>query len=358
MGISVTLFSCMMAVFWSSLLLLVFILCCRWRWFLRHFGVTGLTALQWLCVARLLLFFELPGSAPVSLPVLLNPMTEALTVRGEQHTGPTQLAVFLLGVWAGAGFFLLVKDLVRFWRFYAQIKSFPEVEDPRVYETWCDIAGPGARNIRIAAGYPLTTPFVTGVFHPVIVLPRIPWEPRQLSAVLEHEYVHIRRWHILLRITLRLVCIAVWWNPLWRIWYREVLALMELRCDQLLMRGKSPADILEYCDVLLLFSRRHSEKPYGAGLAFARSSTAPRRFYFILGTVESKIKPTFLGTAILLASIFLAAAATYAVVFQPYYPQAGDWTDVTGNAITAVVDIEGRRYEVDWETLLALKEAA
>ena len=80
----------------------------------------------------------------------------------------------------------------------------------------------------------IATPLTYGIFHPVILLPsHTDWQDTaSLPHILEHEYVHVQRFHALAKLVLAAAACVHWFNPL--VWCMYVLANrdMELSCDE------------------------------------------------------------------------------------------------------------------------------
>lgn len=76
---------------------------------------------------------------------------------------------------------------------------------------------------------------VVGVLHPVIILNEriiLQLTDTELSAILCHEMVHIRRGHIILGRVFDYICILNWLNPLAWIAKREFAVHCEIDCDR------------------------------------------------------------------------------------------------------------------------------
>jgi beta-lactamase regulating signal transducer with metallopeptidase domain len=94
-------------------------------------------------------------------------------------------------------------------------------------------------------------PLVTGIVHPVILLPRSAreWTEDELRIVLLHELAHVRRADIAVRAVAMIACAIHWFNPL--IWTLAALSTRdaELAADDLVLyAGVRPST---YADALL-----------------------------------------------------------------------------------------------------------
>lgn len=90
------------------------------------------------------------------------------------------------------------------------------------------------RTISIRQSDRISSPLTFGVLHPVILMPKkTDWENEdELKYVLEHEFVHIKRFDILFKLALIAAVCLHWFNPF--VWIMYVLANrdIELCCDE------------------------------------------------------------------------------------------------------------------------------
>ena len=94
------------------------------------------------------------------------------------------------------------------------------------------------RTISIRQSSRFSAPLTYGILRPVILVPTsTEWEnTASLQYVLEHEYVHIRRFDSIKKIALIIVLCVHWFNPL--VWAMYILANrdIELSCDEAVVR--------------------------------------------------------------------------------------------------------------------------
>lgn len=90
------------------------------------------------------------------------------------------------------------------------------------------------RTISIRQSDRISSPLTFGILHPVILMPKkTDWENEdELKYVLEHEFVHIKRFDILSKLALIAAVCLHWFNPF--VWIMYVLANrdIELCCDE------------------------------------------------------------------------------------------------------------------------------
>lgn len=123
-----------------------------------------------------------------------------------------------------------------------------------------------AGRIGLAESALADTPMLTGVIHPVIVLPAVPakktetatgsgWEGTgkedMLRGILAHELVHARRFDLLYKWLVTAVSSLYWFHPLFILIRREISRSCELSCDEAVIRGMSAVQRRRYGETLL-----------------------------------------------------------------------------------------------------------
>lgn len=137
-------------------------------------------------------------------------------------------------LWLAGAAGLTLWQLAAHWRFRRYLRRWAEpVEDPSALaqlETQKTRLGLKA-SVSLAVCTGVDSPMLAGLFHPVILLPRFPGDPEELSLVLLHELCHLRRRDILYKALLYAAGAFHWFNPLVWMMVRQGMRDMELCCD-------------------------------------------------------------------------------------------------------------------------------
>lgn len=94
------------------------------------------------------------------------------------------------------------------------------------------------RKISIRQTGLVSAPLTYGIVSPVILVPKnLNWEDEKLPLILEHEYIHIRRFDTITKLFYTAALCIHWFNPL--VWVMFVLANrdLELSCDEQVIRS-------------------------------------------------------------------------------------------------------------------------
>lgn len=96
-----------------------------------------------------------------------------------------------------------------------------------------------------------SSPFMTGIFRPTLVLPARELTEEQLNNILHHEMTHFKRHDILYKWLVSLVKCVHWFNPV--IWYaaKQINTECEISCDMAVTLTMSRAQEMSYIDTVL-----------------------------------------------------------------------------------------------------------
>ena len=261
-------------------------------------------------LARLLIPFSLPShlsiysllkrsAAPVSanapaamLPIVSPQQTAALPAQPAATPG-TALSPWSM-VWIAGMILCAVVFAVTYWKCYREFQTSLPVENDTA-RRWLQ-AHPLWRTISIRQSDRISSPLTFGILHPVILMPKkTDWEDDlALRYVLEHEFVHIRRWDTLSKLLLIAAVCAHWFNPL--VWVMYVLANrdLELSCDETVVRHFGSGTRASYAKVLIRMEE-------------TRSGFAPLCNHFSKNAIEERITAIMKTKKTTMISLILAA---------------------------------------------------
>lgn len=104
------------------------------------------------------------------------------------------------------------------------------------------------------------TPFIYGIFHPVIVLPDSIHSKEELFYILSHETFHYYNHHTLYKFLCSLLEVIYFWNPLVKIFVKEINRIIEISVDSKVIAPLEPLGRLDYSKSLTSMARTLAEK--------------------------------------------------------------------------------------------------
>jgi beta-lactamase regulating signal transducer with metallopeptidase domain len=155
-----------------------------------------------------------------------------------------------------------------------------------------------------------TTPVVTGLFRPSILLPARAreWDADRRRSVLFHELAHVQRGDCRVQALAQAACALYWFSPLMWMTFARLRAERERACDdRVLQSGLTPS---VYAGHLLEIARdlERGLQP-SAALAAARPSEIEGRLVAVLAQGRARV-PTVWARAIVLTMITIVTGAS------------------------------------------------
>ncbi|MDO4265026.1 MAG: M56 family metallopeptidase [Eubacteriales bacterium] len=200
--------------------------------------------------------FSVPLAMPVSFSVR---QTEgwAAPVAGTLYTDAVTrqppLETWMFSIWAAGFTCLIIFKAVQ----YIQLACFVKNARTEKEET-------AVCHIPVCSSDKIMEPFVFGILHPLICLPKGLCEAHK-QMILRHECTHVRRRDILKKEFYLLLCCLYWYNPAIWIWKRYACLDLEMACDEAATESMQPAQRKNYA--VLLLSRNGTEEKMRAHTA-------------------------------------------------------------------------------------------
>ncbi len=192
------------------------------------------------------------------------------------------------------------------------------------------------RTISIRQSDRISSPLTFGILHPVILMPKnTDWENEEmLRYVLEHEFVHIKRFDILSKLLLIAAVCLHWFNPF--VWIMYVLANrdIELCCDETVVRHFGRGTRASYARVLISMEE-------------TKSGFVPLCSHFSKNAIEERITAimkTKKTTIISIVAALVLVAGTVAI-----FATSAQKEETSDNATTANAVESGDAMEPDAE---------
>lgn len=220
---------------------------------------------------------------------------------------------FLLILWSTG----IVFNLGRFIYNYRKILNFIKLCSNELICTEID-----GRKIHVLKIDKESSPFVIGLFKPIVILPSLQLTEKDFKFILKHECIHISNRDLFIKYFYELFVIIYWWNPAVYLFRNHVNQILEIRTDEILTSSYNIEQRFDYIETLI----KVSEAPHFTKRRFSVSFTVEskelllQRSRNILSkkTVsQNKLKKRVLFVSIL--SLFYLAVS--AITFEPYFIQ-------------------------------------
>lgn len=196
---------------------------------------------------------QTPGDALAADEAALPAVTQARVETGGLTLADIRQAVrsprFLFSLWLSGFLVSAAWQLSGYLRFRRELEATLRPARSADRALFAQLSGqPRPRLCRSRA---VTTPMLVGVFRPLIVLPEGDYSETVLRGILAHELTHQRRGDVAVKWLAVFAGLLHWFNPVTRLFRRELDRACELACDERLLRGMDAGEQRLYGDMLL-----------------------------------------------------------------------------------------------------------
>ena len=148
-------------------------------------------------------------------------------------------------VWLIGAIALMLLNVVRYVRLNIKIRKNGEVISCPETREYTD------RKINVRVWENVASPFMTGVFRPMLILPKTELSSEQLHNILRHEMTHFKRHDILYKWSAEFVKCVHWFNP--AAWYisKQISTECEISCDMTVTKNMSGSEEMSYINTIL-----------------------------------------------------------------------------------------------------------
>ena len=217
------------------------------------------------------------------------------------------------------------------------------------------------KNVQLIYTENCDSPFTTGLFSPMIVLPyNTNYTMEQLDFIIRHELTHIKNKDFIVKFIAIVVIALHWFNPICIFLYFEIWSMSEIYCDSETVKNYDDDMIEKYCFYMVDLSAYDyvkSKKLFYTGLISEHSSMMKRRVLNLKkGNRKKGVLPivtAFLMCCLSMSTVF-AYEAPVEVELQEGEEIRGETVKfLTEEAVTfnswndnIIIDNEGNTYKI------------
>lgn len=318
-------YSVAMGIFWFTISVgLLLILRQRLPFLMKHSALL-LLSVTILTIVRILLPLDLI-SAYVIQSFYMYPSVKRLLCQ-TSFAGRLLWQWLLIG-WGAGSVLVLIAGSLSSACFAVAMKQLPRMEDP-VTDRIAQTLGFDPARVVVAEGVPMA--MAVGLIRPMIFLPPMELPEEATAWVLRHEITHIRlhdNWWKLLGLVLQA---ALWWNPVAYFFVRSLDSILEMRCDEALLRDRSQKERAAYVTALRDVAKTHCRKKQrypSAALPFAQTAAEKELKLRANLALNRKAKGLRESMALLAACIALFIASYFVIIQPASFPPEEDLAGV------------------------------
>jgi len=159
----------------------------------------------------------------------------------------------------------------------------------------------------------IASPMVIGFFRPIILLQSTEIAIDDLTFILRHELIHVKRNDLWYKMLVLLVTAVHWFNPVVYIIGKAIAVQCEISCDELLVQKTSLEHRIKYSETLIEAARNGTKFQSGLSTAFYTGGKVIKtRISNIMDTTKKKTGITILCAIFML---IIGSESTFASNF-------------------------------------------
>lgn len=238
------------------------------------------------------------------------------------------------------------------WQAYHLDKTLGSL--PRINAADLELAGPVQipPRVKLYRINGVTSPFVSGLRHPKLILPSIAIEPTTLTYIMRHEVQHIKNRDVLLKYLISLLVCVYWWFPPMYIFRRQANMIIEMRVDNQIVQRAGKDDYYGYTQSLVTVTKQiqnAAKSPIAPALSAA---LLPQFTMFEQPTLTHRIKFLLTGRKVkrtnrfVLAMVVVLPLIVTSIIFEPdsINPAAAKGTFEINPKKDKIIEYRGKYY--------------
>lgn len=227
---------------------------------------------------------------------------------------------FLLFAWIVGAIFYTIRLLHKYYNFIFYISGLPD--NVRLSNNVKQLLVPeliGENNYnkcKIHRCSFASSPFITGLSKPIIILPDIDFTDIELRYIFLHELQHFKYHDIFLKLNMEIIASLFWWNPFIHLLKRQISNLLELRVDTAISKNWNEKQKTEYLQCLTnIYRQSFNQKHPQLAMDFSNQNSN-----FILKRADSLFyhKRSLLHSVLFIIISLFLVFSSFSFVFEPY----------------------------------------
>ena len=232
-------------------------------------------------------------------------------------------------LWLTGTIALMLLNVLRYIRLNIKIRKNSEVISCPETREYTD------RRINVRIWENVASPFITGIFRPMLILPKTELSEEQLHNILRHEMTHFKRNDILYKWFAEFVKCVHWFNPI--AWYisKQIAAECEISCDMSVTKNMTDSEEMSYISTILSLLPTGKSKQLPLTTQMASSKKILKRRFIMIK--NKKTTSRFMSVI----SAVIAVAMLSTTVFA-----SGILSDLTTDDYTIEILSNGEKIEL------------
>ncbi len=206
----------------------------------------------------------------------LKPMDKNETTTEQAKTSyPTLPKEIMFYIWIVGVMIFLTKEVYVYRSFYKKLESMSdEIQDEDYIKDTLEMCKKRLninKKVIVKECSRIKSPMLTGIFNPIITIPKIEYNKDKLEMIFSHELIHYKRKDLCVKIIALIVNIINWFNPIAYILKNSINITCELSLDEQLVKNMDKSKRKYYGEVILELIEYSQKKSLVLGTSVCKS---------------------------------------------------------------------------------------
>jgi len=161
----------------------------------------------------------------------------------------------ILYIWIAGAMLFFIREIYVYKSFYKKLKRMSDEIQNDSYEHGvlevCKKSLKINKRIIIKECSRIKSPMITGIFKPVITIPKMEYNENKLEMIFMHELIHYKRKDLVVKIIALIVNVINWFNPIAYIIRNSINVTCELSLDEQLVKNLDKSKRKYYGETIL-----------------------------------------------------------------------------------------------------------
>jgi beta-lactamase regulating signal transducer with metallopeptidase domain len=304
--------------FFGSLMMLYLYLFCR----SKHFVLKNGTLVIYIGIFTVVIRMLLPWNFIFASNIPSTKILPFLFDFFDLHIGNFKILTILIIVLTIGSSFHLVLYFYKLFSFKKLLYQLKPIEDARILGIFSTILNDFqcSKHISISKVSGLSSPAITGLFHPVILLPEKEYPDQELQFILMHELNHYLHYDLWKSFFCELLVCIYWWNPLAYLMRYQMKETAEYQNDISLTQNMDELEKTNYMLSLLKVSSQTHTFHILPTLHYRGGSSSSLKKRCDLIDMQTNIHKNLFSQFLHIGIILLLFIFSVCFIFQPKFP--------------------------------------
>lgn len=274
---------------------------------------------------------EIPSMQTIQvIPVKYMTVDEPMIAVANEASRTSSIPLWwiIVSIWVIGAVGTIIYHFIRHWRFVKLVNRWSEditsLQTLNIMNTLRTEMKIGTHvGLKTCSG--ITGPMMVGFFRPVIFLPAVKASSDELTFILRHELIHLKRNDLWYKVLVLLTTAIHWFNPIVHIMAKAIGEQCENSCDELVLHGTNFEQRKQYGETIIGVVRTGAKLRTALSTNFYGGKRSMKtRIFSIMDTTKKKAGITIL-------CVVLIATIGTGIVFAADSANNGNFVNVTAD---------------------------